>query len=110
MANQEVVWFDVSMDNTFLVYFLDALDHLHADMQAGLQIKFAFALLEKIFEWFAKKIHNHNVIHFAIFSFLITNEVQVRNHSLATKLVDQFTFPEKHDVFLVLHSLFNFGC
>lgn len=54
MADQEIVRFDVSMDNTFLMNFLDALDHLHANMQASLQVKFALALLEKIFKWFTK--------------------------------------------------------
>lgn len=45
-THQEVVWLDITVDNTFLVYNFDALDHLDGDMQDCLEVELAAALLE----------------------------------------------------------------
>lgn len=48
-TDQEVVWLDVTVDNAFFVYNLDALDHLDGDVQDCLEVKLSAALLEQIF-------------------------------------------------------------
>ena len=35
-TNQEIIRLDVSMDNTFFMYYLDSLDHLDSDVQNSL--------------------------------------------------------------------------
>jgi len=48
-TNQEVIWFDISVDNSFLMDFLDSLYHLDSNLQNSLKVKFPSALLEEIF-------------------------------------------------------------
>ena len=45
-ANQEVIRLNVAMDDALLVDDLDALNHLHSDVQDGLQVEFAPTFLE----------------------------------------------------------------
>ena len=47
-TNQEVVRFDVSMDDSLFVNFLDAPDELACDHQHGLEVKIALAGLEEV--------------------------------------------------------------
>lgn len=47
------------------------------------------------------------MVHLAILSLLVANKVQVGNCGLTTEFVDEFRFPEKHDVLLVLDSLLD---
>lgn len=49
-ANQEVIWLNVTMDDALLVNNLDALDHLRGDVQDGLEVELAAALLEQVLE------------------------------------------------------------
>lgn len=71
-SSHEVIWFDISMDNTFLVNNLDSLNHLDSNMKHSLEIKLSSAFLEQIFHTLTKEIHNHNVVHLTIFSLFIT--------------------------------------
>ena len=82
-ANQEVVRLDVTMDDALFVNDLDSLDHLHGDVQDCLEVELSSALLEQVFERLSEQVHNHNVVHLAVFGLLVTHEVQVRNRGLA---------------------------
>ena len=53
-ANQEVVWLDITMDDALLMHNLDALDHLHRDVQDSLEVELAAALLEQVLERLTK--------------------------------------------------------
>lgn len=119
-SNQEVVWLDISVDNSLLMDLLNALDlkipwlvilsgliyHLMSNVQHCFQVKFAPALLEEIFERFSKEVHDHNVVHLTIISLLITNEVEEGDEGLASHLVDQLGFPEEHNVSLHFNCFF----
>lgn len=35
-SNQEVVWLNISMNDSFFMHFLNSLDHLNSNEQAGL--------------------------------------------------------------------------
>ena len=108
-SNQEVVRLDVTMNDSLLVDNLDSLNHLDGDMENGLEIELSSALLEEILERLTQHVHNHDMIHFSILSLFVTNEVQVRNRSFASQLVNELTLPEKHDVLLIFDCLFDFG-
>lgn len=83
-SNKEVVRFDVTMNDALFVNNLDSLDHLYSNMKYGLEIKLAAALLEQVFERLTEQVHNHDVIHLAIFGLLITNEMEVWNCGLTS--------------------------
>ena len=108
-ANQEIIRFDVSMDDSLLVDDLDSLDHLDGDVEASLEVKFPSALLEVVFETLAEEVHDHDVIHLTILRLLVSDEMQIRNRRLAPQLMNQFRLPEKHNVLGIFHSLLNFG-
>jgi hypothetical protein len=74
-ANQEVVGLNVTMNDALLVDDLDSLDHLGGNMKHGFQVKLAAALLEQVLERLAEQIHNHDVEHFSILSFLVADEM-----------------------------------
>ena len=107
-ANQEVVGLDIAVDDSFLVHHLDPLDHLHRNVQDRLQVKLSPAFLELILQTFAKEVHHHHVIHFAIFCLLASNKVQVGHCGLSSEFVDEFGLPEEHDMLGILDSLLNF--
>jgi len=46
------------------------------------------------------------VKHFAVVCFFITYEVKEWNESFASHFVDEFTFPEEHDMSLHFDSFF----
>jgi len=108
-TNEEVVRFDITVDNALFVDNFDPLDHLNGDVQDSLEVEFATALLEQVFERLSEQVHYHNVVHLAIFGLLVTNKMEVWYSGLSSELVDEFGFPEKHDVLLVLHGFFNLG-
>ena len=78
--------------------------HLHSNVQTRLHVELSSALLEKIFKTLAEQIHDHNVIHLAVLSFLIAHEMQEWNKSLSSQLVNQLALPEQHDMSLHLDS------
>lgn len=49
-ADQEIVRLDVAVDDALFVNDLDALNHLHGDVENCPQVKLAAALLEQILE------------------------------------------------------------
>jgi hypothetical protein len=65
-----------------------------------LQVELATALLEKILETLAKKVHNHNMVLLSLVGFFISYVVEARDAGFATEVVDQFALPEKHNVLL----------
>ena len=89
-ANQEIIRFDVSMDDSLLMDDLDSLDHLDGDVKASLEIKFSSALLEVVFETLAEEVHNHDVVHLTILRLLVADEMQIGNRRLASQRVNQF--------------------
>lgn len=74
-SNQKVIRFDIPVDDSLLVDHLDPLDHLDRDVENCADVKLSSALLEQVLEGLAEHVHYHNVIHFTIFSFFISNEV-----------------------------------
>ena len=74
-SNQKIIWFDISMDDSLLMDDLDSLDHLDRDVENGADVELSSAFLEQVLEWLTEHIHDHDVVHFAIFGFLISNEV-----------------------------------
>ena len=75
-------------------------------MKDGFEVELPSALLEEVFKTLTEKVHDHHVIHLAIFSLLITNKVELRHVCLCSKLVNQLALPEKHDVALHFYSFF----
>jgi len=108
-SNQEVVWLNIPMDNSLLMHLLNSLNHLVSDVQHSLQVKFTPALLEEIFEGFTEQVHDHDVVHLAVVSLLITNEVQEWHKGLASHLVDELGLPKEHNVSLHFNCFFNFS-
>ena len=98
------------MDDPFFVDYLNSLDHLNCDVETGFQIELPPALLEKVLQTLSKQVHDHNVKHLSIFSFLITHEVQIWNRGLSSQFMYQFGLPEKHNVLLVLDCLLDLSC
>ena len=80
--------------------------HLNGDVEACLEVELAAALLEEIFEGLTEKIHDHDMIHLAVLSLLVANEVQEGHESLSSELVDQLALPKEHDVSLHFDSFF----
>lgn len=107
--NQEIVGFDVSVDDALVVDPLDPLKHLNRDVADCFEVKFAAALLEEVLERLAQQVHNHDVVHFAVVGFFIANEVEEGHEGFAAQFVNQFRFPEQHDMPLHFHCFLHFG-
>ena len=58
---QEVIRFNIAVNDALIVDFFDAFDHLDADVQNGFQIETAFARLEQVLNRGAKQVHHHDV-------------------------------------------------
>lgn len=82
-TDHEVVRLDISVDNALIVDSFDQVNHLNNDADAGFGVKSTLAVLEQVFKTLAEKVHDHDVEHLAIFSFLVSNEVQEGNFSLS---------------------------
>jgi hypothetical protein len=74
-TNQKVVGLDIPMNDSLLVDNLDSLDHLNGNVQDSIEVELSSAFLEQVFEGLAEHVHDHDVVHLAILSFLITNEM-----------------------------------
>ena len=57
-TDQIVVRLDIAMEETSRVNVLDALDELVGEHQNGVQSELSVAIVEKVFEARAKKIHD----------------------------------------------------
>ena len=60
-TDEEVIRFDVSVDDALLVHFLYAADELHRNHQDSLEIKVSLARLEEVFERWPKQVHHHHM-------------------------------------------------
>jgi len=49
-SSHEIIRFDVSMDDSLIVNYLNPLEHLNSNMEDSGEVKFSSALLEKIFK------------------------------------------------------------
>ena len=78
-------------------------------MENGLEVELTATLLEEILKTLAQEVHHHDVIHLAIVSLLITDEVQEGDKGLATELVNELALPKQHDMPLHFHCFLYFG-
>ena len=109
-TDQEIIRFNVPVDDALFMDFLDPLDHLDRDEQAGLQVERPLACLEEILERGAQHVHDHDV-EGLIRDGIVSADVVKRGHAgFAPQFVDQLAFPEKHHVLLMLGSLLQLGC
>jgi len=106
-TNQKVVGFDVPMNDSLLMDNLDSLYHLDRNVQASAQVEFSSAFLELVFQTLSKEVHNHNMVHFAIFGLLVADKMEVRYSGLTSELMNQLGLPKKHNVFGVFNCLFH---
>jgi hypothetical protein len=51
-ANQEIVRFNITMDDSLLMDNLDSLDHLDTNVQNSFEIKFSSTFLEQVLQTF----------------------------------------------------------
>jgi len=72
------------MDDSLFVHFLNAVDELSGDVEAGLKIELATALREQILETLAEQVHHHHVVGLAVFSLLVTDKVEEGDVRLAS--------------------------
>tara|TARA_B110001450_G_scaffold251917_1_gene272747 strand:+ start:662 stop:964 length:303 start_codon:yes stop_codon:yes gene_type:complete len=47
-SSHEIVWLDISMDDSLFVDNLDSLEHLYCNMKDSGEVEFSSALLEKV--------------------------------------------------------------
>lgn len=71
------------MSDIYLTY------HLDRNVEHSLEVKLAAALLEEVLKGLAKQIHNHNVVHLAVFGLFVTHKVKEGHESLSAQLVNQ---------------------
>ena len=45
-SNKEVIWLNITMNDSFFVYFLNTVDELFGNHENGLEIELALACLE----------------------------------------------------------------
>ena len=74
-SDQEIVRFDITMNNPFFMHRLDSLDHLSGDVKNSLKVKLSSVFLEQVLKRLTEHVHHHYVIHLAIISLLITYEM-----------------------------------
>jgi hypothetical protein len=91
------------------MHYLDPLDHLGCDMKHTVEVELSLAFLEEILETLAEHVHDHNVVHLAVFGLLVTNEMKIWYSSFSSQFVNKLRLPEEHDVLLILHSFLYLG-
>jgi len=75
-------------------------------MEYSFEVKLSATLLEEIFKTLSEKIHDHNMIHLTVLSFLVTHKMEEGHKSLSTELVNELTLPEEHNVALHFDCFF----
>jgi hypothetical protein len=101
-TDEEVIRFDVTVDNSFFVDFLNALEHLDCDEEHGFEVELALAGLEKVFEGGAKEVHDHHVELLVGHRVVRTDVVEAGDACFAAQLVNQLALPEEHHMLLIL--------
>lgn len=109
-AEKEVIRFDVTMDDTLLMNFLDSLDHLLSDEAASLQVELALALHEQVFETGAEHVHDHHVELVLLVCLIGADVVQGGHVRFSPQLMNELALPEQHDMLLVFDCAFNLCC
>lgn len=61
-SNEEIVGFDISMQEMSRMYELNALKHLISEHKDGFERKFALAVVEKILKTRPKQVNDHDVV------------------------------------------------
>ena len=61
-SDQEVVWLDISVQESILVHKLNSLQHLYGEHQNRFESKFPAAIFEQILQTWPEKINDHNII------------------------------------------------
>ena len=80
--------------------------HLDGDVEHGLEVELASALLEEVFETLAEQVHDHHVVHLAVLGLFVADEVEEGDEGLSAQLVNELALPEQHDVSLHLDGFF----
>ena len=60
-SDQKVVGLDVTMDNSFLMHFFKATDHLLGNEKHCLEVELALARLKQVFDRRSQQVHHHHV-------------------------------------------------
>lgn len=60
-TNEEVIRFDVSMENTLCVDTLYQSDHLNGNHTSCAQVELVLAMLEEAFQALSEQVHHHNM-------------------------------------------------
>ena len=60
-TNQEIIGFNISVDYTFLMSFLDTFDHLGCANADSFQIKLMLTSFEQRFKRSTQQVHNHHM-------------------------------------------------
>lgn len=60
-SNKEVIRFNISVNDSLLVHFLDSFDHLLGNKAARLEVELALALHKEVLETWTEHIHHHHV-------------------------------------------------
>ena len=66
-SNQEIIRFDISVNQSFLMHGLDVSDHLNCTQEHSLEVELALASLEQILKRGPEEIHHHHMVVFALF-------------------------------------------
>ena len=62
VTNKEIVGFHISVNKVVIMNELKPLYHLISDHYCCFNGEFPFAVVEKIFQTWSKKVHNHGVV------------------------------------------------
>jgi len=108
-ANQEVVWLNVSMNDSFFVDLFDTVYELLGDHQDSLEVELALASLEKVLKGWSEQVHDHHMEALVGHRVVRTDVVEAWHARFSSQLVDELALPEEHDVLLVLGCFFDLG-
>ena len=76
-------------------------NHLYSDVEHSAHIELSPTLLKEILQALTQQVHHHHVEDGAISALLIAYVVQCRHVGLTPELMNEFGFPEEHDVLLI---------
>ena len=88
-TNEEIVRFDISVDDAFLMHSFYSLYHLMKDVKASPEVKLSPAFLKLVLKTLAEQVHHHHMVHFAVLCFLVTNKMQIRHCCLSSQLMNE---------------------
>jgi len=62
LTDEEIVWFDISVDEILFVDSLDAGQHLFSDHDDGLDGEAAVAVVEEVFQGRTEEVNDEDVV------------------------------------------------